>query len=90
MSLGEAIEHYLKSHRMYDRFMQQKIISAWPTVMGPGVASHTVDLQISNGVLMIKLDSAVLKKELDMGRDKVVQMLNEHVNAQVINTLKFL
>jgi predicted nucleic acid-binding Zn ribbon protein len=90
MSLGEAIDHYLKSHRMYGRFMGQKVVSLWPEVMGTAIAKHTVDLQISQRVLLVKLDSAVLRKELDMGKERIVFMLNEAAGAQVINSIRFL
>ncbi len=66
MSLGDAIEHYLKSNKMYARFMAQEIIAAWPKVMGDNISRHTIDLQMSRGVLSVRLNSAVLRKELDM------------------------
>lgn len=90
MSLGDAIEHYLKSNKMYARFMAQEVIAAWPVVMGPAISKHTVDLQMSRGVLSIRLDSAVLRKELDMGKEKIVRSLNEAVKMQVVNTVRFL
>jgi predicted nucleic acid-binding Zn ribbon protein len=89
MTLGDAIEHYLKSNKMYARFMAQEIIAAWPIVMGANIARHTVDLQMSRGVLSVRLNSAVLRKELDMGKEKIVLMLNEHVKMQVVNTVRF-
>ncbi len=69
--------------------MAQEIISSWPEVMGKNIARHTVDLQMSRGVLSVRLNSAVLRKELDMGKEKIVLMLNEHVKMQVVNTVRF-
>lgn len=90
MSLGEAIEYYLRSTKMYSRFQEQEIISHWTEVMGEAIANHTKDIQVRNSVLYVKLDSAVLRKELEMARDKVVRNLNNSVGNQVINTIKFL
>ncbi len=90
MSLGEVIDHYLKNHKMYGRFKEQEVIASWPMIMGESISRHTKDISMYKGVLYIKLDSAVLRKELDMGKDKIVRMLNEHVNEQVINTIRFL
>ncbi len=74
---------------MYARFMAQEIIAAWPKVMGDNISRHTIDLQMSRGVLSVRLNSAVLRKELDMGKEKIVLMLNEHVKMQVVNTVRF-
>lgn len=90
MSLGEVIDHYLRNHKMYGRFKEQEAVAAWPAVMGETIARHTMDISIRKGILYIKLDSAVLRKELEMGKDKIVRMLNEKVDEQVINTVRFL
>ena len=89
MSLGDAITHYLKSNKLYSRFMAQEVIAAWPKVMGAAISKHTVDLQMNRGVLSVRLDSAVLRKELDMGKEKIVRSLNEEVKMQVVNTVRF-
>lgn len=75
---------------MYARFMAHEVIAAWPEVMGPAISKHTVDLQMQRGVLSVRLDSAVLRKELDMGKEKIVRSLNEAVKMQVVNTVRFL
>ncbi|NNC82581.1 MAG: DUF721 domain-containing protein [Flavobacteriales bacterium] len=90
MSLGEAIEYYLRSTKMYKRFQEQEVLKNWPDVMGPAIANHTRDIQMKDGVLYVRLDSAVLRKELEMSREKVVRMMNESTGYQVINTIKFL
>ncbi|NND94537.1 MAG: DUF721 domain-containing protein [Flavobacteriales bacterium] len=90
MTLGEAIEYYLRSTKMYSRYQEQEVISNWNSVMGEAIARHTKDIQVRNSVLYVKLDSAVLRKELEMGREKVVRNLNSSVGFQVINTIKFI
>ena len=90
MSLGEAIEYYLRSTKMYGRYQEQEVVDHWPKVMGETIANRTTDVQMKSGVLYVRLNSAVLRKELEMNREKVVRLLNESVGNQVINTVKFL
>ena len=90
MSLGDAITHYLKKNRLFGRFLEEEVKTAWPEVMGAAIAKHTKDVQIEKGVLLVKLDSAVLRVELEMGRELIVRRLNEKVGYQVLNSIRFM
>jgi len=89
MSLGDAIMHYLKKNRMFGRYLEEEVRASWPTVMGKAIANHTKDLQTEKGVLLVKLDSAVLRSELEMGKELIVRRLNEKVGYQVLNSIRF-
>ena len=52
--------------------------------MGPSVARQTSRKQVENGVLVIQLDSSVVRKELSMVKGKIVTAINEHVGRSAI------
>jgi predicted nucleic acid-binding Zn ribbon protein len=55
--------------------------------MGPSVARQTSRKKVENGVLIIQLDSSVVRKELLMVKAKIVSAINEHVGRSAIKDL---
>lgn len=83
-SIKEVIEELLKTYRLDARMAERRLIHAWDEVMGQMIANHTKDLFIKNKQLHVRLDSAALRNELMMAREKIIKMLNEAAGAQVI------
>ena len=85
--IGELIRHYLRQESLESPLNERRLISAWPEVLGPTIASYTRELYIKNQVLYVHLTSAALRQELMMGRELLVRNLNRHVGAQVITNI---
>jgi hypothetical protein len=65
----------------YHAFMIDKI---WKDEMGSIIAGYTSRITFSEGVLKVYVTSAPLRKELTMGKDKVIQNLNQAIGSTVI------
>lgn len=65
--IGELIRHYLRQESLESPLNERRLISAWPEVLGPTIASYTRELYIKNQVLYVHLTSAALRQELDDG-----------------------
>lgn len=87
--IGTLIRNFLRQESLESPLNEQRLINAWPEVLGPVIASYTSGLYIRNQVLYVHLTSAALRQELMMGRDLLVRNLNRHVGAQVINNIVF-
>ena len=87
--IGELIRHYLRQESLESPLNERRLISAWPEVLGPTIASYTRELYIKNQVLYVHLTSAALRQELMMGRELLVRNLNRHVGAQGITNIIF-
>lgn len=83
-SIKEAIEELLKAYKLDTRLAERRLIQSWEEVMGKMIANHTKDLYIKNKQLFIQLDSAALRNELVMAREKIINMMNEAAGARVI------
>ena len=79
--IGELIRHYLRQESLESPLNERRLISAWPEVLGPTIASYTRELYIKNQVLYVHLASAALRQELMMGRELLVRNLNRHVGG---------
>ena len=64
-----------------------KIIQSWPKVVGPFIASHTIDLSIRNKILFVRVDSDALRNELGYSKSLLLKNLNDLVGKEVINEI---
>lgn len=88
-NIGDVISQYLRQQGLETPLNQHRLVSAWPEVMGEGISRYTRDIFIQNQTLHVKLSSSVIRSELMMQRQQLVQKLNEHVGAQVITDIMF-
>lgn len=87
--IGALIRNFLRQESLETPLNERRLISAWPEVLGPTIASYTQELFIKNQVLYVHLTSAALRQELMMGRDLLIRNLNRRVGAQVITNIIF-
>jgi len=86
--IKKVISNYLSgSKRLSDKYVLDKIKIFWRKEMGDLVNSYTKELRYSKGVLHIYLNSAPLKNELMIGKDKMLVLLNDHLEAEVIKKI---
>lgn len=64
-----------------------KVVNSWPKVVGPFIASHTIDLSIKNHVLFVRVDSDALRNELNYSKSLLLKNLNGLVGKEVLNEI---
>jgi len=69
--------------------LQKRLIDSWPTVAGEAIARYTTNVRIQNQTLFVSLSIPALRADLSMRRQEFVQLLNQHVGAQVIADIRF-
>ncbi len=87
--LGTLVHQFLREEGLESPYNEYRLIQAWPEVMGQGIANLTIDLQIRNRVLYVRLRSSVLRQELMASRKQLVRRMNDYVGAQVIDSILF-
>jgi len=87
--LKDVIDQLLDTFRLRDRFMEQDIVASWEKLMGKTIASRTEKLAIRNKTLYVRLNSASLKQELNMGRSKIIELLNKDAGGIYIVDIIF-
>ena len=88
-SIGDLIRKYLRHEGLETPLNEKRLIDAWSEILGPSIASYTRNIYIRNQRLYVQLNSAPLRQELMMGREKLVRSLNKHVGATVITNIIF-
>lgn len=89
-SIGEILrEFFAQNPEIGCRLDEVRLVHAWREVLGPGVAQATREAYVRGATLHVVLDSAVLRSELMMWRDRLVRTLNERVGTDVIREIRF-
>ncbi|HEY9560071.1 MAG TPA: DUF721 domain-containing protein [Anseongella sp.] len=89
-SMKEAVNKLLETYRIKQKFQETSVVAHWEEIMGTTIASRTSELFIRDGKLFLKLESSVLRNELRMARQKIVDLLNDRAGTQVISEVIFL
>lgn len=85
--LGDLIKAFYEEHRGPEYLDEVKLVESWPKVVGPFIASHTIDLSINNKVLFVRVDSDALRNELSYSRTLLLQNLNNEVGREVVTEI---
>ena len=84
MSIGEAIQAYLKERGLASDVAIQNVIGAWPRIMGQAIAENTERTWFQSGIFYIKMRNPVWKNELSMARSKIREILNREMGQDLI------
>lgn len=85
--LGDLIKEFYELHKGSDYIYEMKVISLWGKVVGPFIASHTIDLSFKNHMLFVRVDSDVLRNELSYSKSLLIQNLNEEVGKSIVEEI---
>lgn len=89
-TLKEALHAMVEQYRLKGKLNQTRIRSHWEQLMGPSIARYTREIKMGRKKLYIYLDSAPLKQELSMGKEKIRKMLNEALGEEFIEEVVIL
>ena len=90
MEIGDAIIQYLRENGLEQSVLDVQIEEVWPQVMGDVVNRLTRSVEVRDGVLYVRVNSAALKTQLFENRFELVRKLNEAVGAKAIRDCRIL
>ena len=85
--LGGLIKEFYELHKGPDYMNEIKFINSWPKVVGPFIASHTIDLSIKNNILFVRVDSDALRSELSYSKSLLMKNLNAIAGKEVVKEI---
>lgn len=88
-SIGDIIEGFMKEEKLDTQLDEYRASALWPQVVGPGINRYTVSRDVRNGVMYVRLSSAVLRNELMMGRSSLIKRINELLGRETIHEIVF-
>lgn len=88
-SIGDILRLTIQESNMAGRLDEVRAIELWPQIVGEGMASQMSRPRVSCGVMVIYVDSSVLRQELNMHRTRLIEMLNSRLGKSVITQIRF-
>lgn len=87
--LKDLIDKLMKAYQLDGKLKEMEVIEAWPQLMGIAVSNRTRSLKITNGVLQIQMDSAVMRDELAHGKQIIIERVNQFAGHRMIHDVWF-
>ena len=85
--IGTVLKEYLE-HMMIDRKIKEVgIVRSWEELMGKAVAERTKNIYIKDKTLFVQLQSSVLRSELMMMRQSIIDKMNEKAGEKIIDKI---
>ncbi|MFC2136636.1 DUF721 domain-containing protein [Bacteroidota bacterium] len=87
--LQEVLNESLKELNIDNKIKQLRILKSWEELVGKTIAKYTKGLHINKKKLFVTLDSSVVRNELYMIKDGLLQKLNEIAGEDLIEDIIF-
>jgi predicted nucleic acid-binding Zn ribbon protein len=84
-----VIREFLSEIQIDRKLKEVHLVSEWESLMGKMVASRTQHIYIRNKTLFIHVTSSVLKNELVMMRQNIMDRLNEIAGEKLVEQIVF-
>ena len=85
--ISDLLKDFVEGNNLQEGLDKVDVRQAWIDLMGNGVNNYTTDVQLKGSTLYVQLSSSVLREELSYGKDKIISMLNEHLNKELISKI---
>ena len=85
LSLGEALQAFLKKSRLKNGIMAVQIEDVWEKMMGKTISKYTDKIQIIKGTLFISTNESTLRNTLIYQKEDIIKRVNETLGEQVIH-----
>jgi hypothetical protein len=86
--IGNVLDDFFEQNpALADKLAETRVMDSWNTVLGASVSKFTTNLYIRKRSLYVKLTSSVLKSELMLCREQMIDKLNNHVGRNVIDNI---
>ncbi|MFP4604792.1 MAG: DUF721 domain-containing protein [Bacteroidales bacterium] len=85
--LDEIISSYLKQMDLDGKLKEVKLTSSWEEIVGKLIARKTDKIFIKDRKLFVYLNSSIVRNELSMLKDSLIDELNKKAGDSVIDDI---
>jgi hypothetical protein len=86
-SIGDVLKEIIQNNKLQPGMDQILVKEAWISLMGNGVNSYTKNVTLKGETLYVELSSSVLREELSHGKSKIITMINEELNREIVKNI---
>ena len=85
--IKDIINVFLKKNKLEKGLLDIEVKKAWYELMDNGIGNYTTDINLKNKTLFIKLNSPALKQELSYGKEKIINLINERFEENIVQKI---
>ena len=87
--LSEVLIEYFKEENINVGLLQHRAKTLWSVLFGPTINNATRNVYMRDNVLIVELQSSVLRHELSMMKRKIIKKFNDALGTEFINDIIF-
>mgnify|MGYP002367540755 FL=1 len=87
--MKDVLDDMIKEMRIGGKMEEMNVRKYWHELMGAYITNQTSKIFYKQGKLFVYLESAALKQELFMKKEKIISRLNERLQENLIQEIIF-
>lgn len=89
LPISDILKEFVDANNLQNGLDKVNVRDAWAKMMGNGVNNYTTNIVLERDTLYVQLSSSVLREELSYGKEKIIKMLNESLDKEIIKKIVF-
>ena len=85
--IKDLVNIFLKKNKLEKGLLDLEVKKVWFELMDNGIANYTLDVNLRNKTLYIKLSSPALKQELSYGKEKLMDLMNKKFDKEIVQKI---
>ncbi len=86
-SIKDVVHDFLRENRLDVKLEEQEMMRLWYEITGKMVARATKSVIIKNRKMFVHIESSVIRNEISMIRDGLIQELNSRFSKPLIDEI---
>ena len=87
-SIGTVLDDFfIQNPELADKMAEVRLMDSWKNVLGASVSRFTDKIYIKKRTLYVRITSSVLKSELMISREQLINKLNDEAGRKVIDSI---
>lgn len=87
LRIGDVLKEFVDHNNLQKGLDKVNVKDVWNEQMGPAIQKYTTAIKLEGSTLNVQLSSSVLREELSYGKEKIIRMLNNELEKDLIKKL---
>ena len=85
--IKNIIENFVEQKSISDGIFNVKVQKAWENAVEKKILDYTKEIYVKGDILYIKVSNPILKQEILYSRQKVINLINEELEKDLIKKI---
>ena len=86
-TIKNIIENFVEQKSISDGIFNVKVQKAWENAVEKKILDYTKEIYVKGDILYIKVSNPILKQEILYSRQKVINLINEELEKDLIKKI---